>query len=187
VDKRAFDAALVEFGRAHASIDELQTSNTVPDVQRHWAAFLVAAGRVFTKLERGSKSSRESIAWFGTIKEKRRTDPILSYIWNARNVDEHGIEEVTQFQSGSVKYVDPTPEESAAFRQKMQKIGKPYTALAHIEVVFPHVRLVEIVVREGRFQPPRQSTGDLMAPAAVALLALAFIENALEDAAGLVE
>jgi hypothetical protein len=116
---------------------------------------LVAAGRVFTKLEQGSKCSAKSQRWWSKKVYQRRTDPLLCYIWHARNADEHTIEAVTELNPGSIRYVDPSPEEQAKFNEKMKQLGKPYLALACLDVTPPHVRLVDVVDRGNRYSPPQ--------------------------------
>lgn len=182
MDRKAVEAARIEFDHARQNLDEMKASNTYPEVRRHWAAFLVSTGRVFTKLEQGAKSNSKSIAWFGRIKHRRRTDQLLSYVWHARNADEHGIEAVTELHPGSSKFVDPTPEEQAAFKRQMEKEGKPYTVLGLMEVVFPHVRLVDVPTRDGQkiYSPPRPE------PLNVGMLALAFVDNMIQEAESLV-
>src|ERR1035438_7608475 len=106
----AVKAAWTEFNRAFQSITELGTSNHYAEVERHWAAFLVSAGRVFTKLEQAAKGSSKSEAWWGHQVKQRRTEPLLRYIWHARNADEHGIQPVTEMHPGSIKEVMPTLE-----------------------------------------------------------------------------
>jgi hypothetical protein len=182
MEKKALEAARIEFDRAHLSVDELQNSTTYPDVQRHWVAFLAASGKIFTKLERGSKTRPKSVAWFSKIKEQRQTDPILSYIWNARNKDMHGIEEVTHLHPGKIDVVNPTPEESVAFEKKMRAFGKPYVGLAMLEIIYPHVRLADIRNREGFFPAPKQQNGNLIMPAGVGLLALSIVDKMIGEA-----
>jgi hypothetical protein len=57
--------------------------------------FLIAANRIFSKLEQGSKTNGQSKAWFGRKRHERRTNPLLRYIHHARNADEHGLAKVT--------------------------------------------------------------------------------------------
>ena len=49
------------------------------------------ANRVYTKLENGSKHNSKSKGWFGRIVHERRKDPLLRFIHQARNTEEHGL------------------------------------------------------------------------------------------------
>jgi hypothetical protein len=55
MDKNAVKAAGVEYDRAAESLALLKAANDFPTVEKHWVAFLGSAGRVFTKLEQGSR------------------------------------------------------------------------------------------------------------------------------------
>ena len=185
VDHKAVNAAWTEFNRAFQSITELGTSNHYAEVERHWATFLVSAGRVFTKLEQGAKSSGKSGAWWGRKVNERRTEPILRYIWHARNADEHGIQPVTELHPGSIKEVTPTPEETENFHRTMGQQAKPYAALALLEIVNPHVKLVEITDRGVIYKPPATFFGETINgpnPHNVGLLALSYLEKILKEA-----
>jgi hypothetical protein len=102
MDKSAIDAARVNLTKASAAADKMRAAKSHPEFELAWSDFLVAHGRVFSKLEQGSKPNRRSTAWYGRQKHTRRTDPLLSYLHHARNIDEHGLEPVTQLQPGGI-------------------------------------------------------------------------------------
>jgi hypothetical protein len=81
MDPTALKAARTEFDRAFQNIDELAAANHYTEVARHWAVFLVNAGRVFTKLEQASKVTAKSRAWWGKKVNERRGDELLRYVW----------------------------------------------------------------------------------------------------------
>jgi hypothetical protein len=181
----AIDSAVTEFNRAAQSMDELAASNNFAEVERHWAAFLVSAGRVFTKLQQGAKASGKSKAWFGRKLHERRTDPLLLYLWHSRNADEHGIQAVTQQHPGIIKSVEPTPAELQEFHCKMQDQPHPYGALAMLEIVNPHVMLVDIIDHGVRYCPPHAHGGSAISnphPNNVGLLALSYLDSMINEA-----
>jgi hypothetical protein len=65
-----------------------------------WSEFLTAGNGVHTALEKGAKDSPKSRQWFGGKKRERREDPLLSYMHQARNADEHGLEPVAALGAG---------------------------------------------------------------------------------------
>jgi hypothetical protein len=91
MDKHALEMAQVEFDRAFQAMTDLGAADHFAEIERHWSAFLVAAGRVYTKLEQGSKSNLKCSEWWGRKIHERRCEPLLAYVWHARNADEHGI------------------------------------------------------------------------------------------------
>jgi hypothetical protein len=117
MDKKAVEAAGIELNRALKSVTLLGAANNFADVQSHWTAFLASAGRVFTKLEEGSKDTQKSKTWFGTKVHQRRTDPVLRYVWQARNA-----------QSTRCKTLRSTSLENChQVRQTLKSYGEPKT------------------------------------------------------------
>ncbi len=169
MDKHALAMARVEFDRAFQSMTDLASADHFAEIERHWSAFLVAAGRVYTKLEQGSKANSKCSAWWGRKLHERRSEELLAYIWHARNADEHGLSKVTQKHPGSFNLTKP-PD------------GRGY---GEVEVVYPHIQLVDVVDRGVRFPVPQTSRGQQINnphPNNVGLLALMELEVLLKEA-----
>jgi hypothetical protein len=103
VDPRAIDAARIEYQRAGQSAATIRASNDFAEIQSAWASYLVHSGRIFTKLEQGSKGDNKSKAWWGKKLHERRTDPLLRYLWHSRNADEHTLQQITEMKEASAK------------------------------------------------------------------------------------
>lgn len=92
-----------------------------------WYLFLVAAKNVLTTLEQGAKSSAQSRQWFGAKKQERKDDPLLQYLFQARNDEEHGLADVTKLKAGyfAIGGFDPSGESSSAvsFSMKSDEVG----------------------------------------------------------------
>jgi hypothetical protein len=88
-----------------------------------WYQFLVTYKNVYTALDQGSKASPQSRQWFGAKKNERRDDPLLQYLFQARDADEHGIESVTQFVPGSLAIGVAKPGFSQSVRISNLKVG----------------------------------------------------------------
>jgi hypothetical protein len=91
--QQSVTAAETELARAIQKCEILKDARNFDEIATHWVEFLVAANRIYTKLEQGAKDG-SSKGWFDTKKNLRRADPLLSYLQHARNADEHGIEQV---------------------------------------------------------------------------------------------
>lgn len=61
-----------------------------------WEDFLTAVGKIYFKLREATPKSGPSDGWHGTKVKQRRDDPLLEYVFQARNSDTHGIEEGTR-------------------------------------------------------------------------------------------
>jgi hypothetical protein len=185
LDQKAIDAARTEYTRAVDSLAVVATTNDFPTLEKHWASFLVSAGRVFTKLEQGTKVSSKSKAWWGKQLHQRRTDPLLRYLWHARNADEHTLQRINQLQPASAKVVDPKQEDVAALERAMEKETRPWVPLGLVEWTPEHVALLPVTDRGVRYDPPKEHLGTLVtdsSPAHTGGLALTYLEAMLKEA-----
>lgn len=85
--------ARLRLARTHASA--LRACKSHDEFTDTWYQFLVTYKNVYTALEQAAKGSAQSRQWFGGKKNERRDDPLLQYLFQARDADEHGIEPVT--------------------------------------------------------------------------------------------
>jgi hypothetical protein len=185
MNRKAVEAARIEFNRARDNIEALATLKPAADfeeIQTRWVAFLSSADRIFNKLKEGSQASPKSKHWYGTKVHQRRTDPLLCYLQHARNADEHTLEVVTQNQPGTIVEVEPTPEEREAFERT--RGDRPAAMMGHavLEITEPHVRLLDVTDRGVRYNPPP----DCIKPYNTGMLALSILEPILFEAEALV-
>jgi len=94
---------------AREAYDAMRLAPDFATASRHWGEFLYRWNRVFNKLKRGAVGPAK--AWYKTREDEMRADPLLSYLHEARNADEHGIEDITEEQFSA--YLVP-PENSSA-------------------------------------------------------------------------
>lgn len=66
-----------------------------------WSDLLIYTSRVYAKAEQECKKIPGN--WFSVWKSERRTDPLLSWFWHARNIDEHGLALVYEYDPGETK------------------------------------------------------------------------------------
>lgn len=193
MDKKAVELARRDYDHAVASLADMKVANDFPTIERHWTAFLVNAGRVFTKLEQGAKTVGKSDAWFGRKKRERRTDPLLCYLWHARNADEHTLQQVTKLNPGHAKVtqvneIDSQDEEFVAIQRQMDIDGRPYAILGKVEGVWPHPELLDVVDKGVRFKPPALHLDQPLintSPAHIGDLAMEYLDGMLTQAAQL--
>jgi hypothetical protein len=96
MDPKALKKAQLRLGVATENAEALKAATTMQKFDEKWYIFLHAAKGVYTTLKEGAKASPQSRQWFGQANEFRKNDELLRYIWEARNDDEHGIEEQTE-------------------------------------------------------------------------------------------
>jgi hypothetical protein len=81
------------FGRLSTISDELKRARSHQQTVMFWIEFIHNAQRMINKLGAGSKGFSPSENWFRELLKQREQDPLLNYIFQARNADEHGIQE----------------------------------------------------------------------------------------------
>lgn len=82
--------------RARNAITRMHATRSFVEAQEAWSDFLLAANGVYTKLENGARGCSISTPWFGRKRHDRKSDPLLAYVHQARNADEHGLRDSAQ-------------------------------------------------------------------------------------------
>src|SRR5262249_41256727 len=156
VDGQAIKEARAGVAKAEASLAAMRGAKSYAEFRAGWSDFLLAGGRVYTKLEQGAKSNNKSAAWFGKQKHERRTDPLLSYIWHARNADEHGLAEITEHTPGGIGIgsTGQTHIKSMAISGRkithLDATGSPLV----VTITPDRVRLMQVIDRGVAYNPP---------------------------------
>jgi hypothetical protein len=178
----SLDSARECLARAKAEHANMKAADSFEKMEAAWTNFLLMSNRVYARIEQGAKGNGTSFGWYGTKKHERRKDPLLSYIKNARDADEHGIERVTGRDYGSTQVRFP---EGATITSGTMSHGNIDIQLAEprpVEVTFngPSVKLVEVTNYGDKYQPPGNTD-----PVAVAELFLNHLEALIAEAAAL--
>ena len=183
---RVAEKALVEL----TSCSDYQVFNDT------WYTFLVAVKSVYTVLEQGAKISAQSQQWFGGVKRRRKNDQLLQYLFEARNDDEHGLENSTEHVPGSLAIGVQKPGFSNYMRfdgttgpgGKMNVTsldGKPVL----VAQTMPHAKLISVSARGDRtYDPPTSHKGQPVldgSPINVAGLGLAYLIELVVEAESL--
>ena len=173
--------------------EELKECKDFQSFNDTWYVFLTSAKNIWTVLEQGAKSSSHSTRWFGERAKERKSDPLLQYVYQARNDDEHGLEPVTHNIPGGLAIGVLRPGSSQAIRldgttgpggllRVTSLDGKP----VYIEQTLPHVALAAVTVRGVQYHPPMTHLGNELTdgmPLAVASLAVTYFHQLVAEAA----
>jgi hypothetical protein len=92
MNPNAIDKAQSRLRTAARALADLEQATDYRTFFDHWYVFLTGWKGVYTVLEQGAKQSAQSRQWFGAKKAERRADPLLQYLFEARNDEEHGLE-----------------------------------------------------------------------------------------------
>lgn len=182
---------------AHAELALCKAANTHTEFARHWYRYLVAACAIIHIMESACRKDPTARQWFGERRRKDRKDPLLFYMYQARNADEHGIEPVTEQTPGGwfigapgesvhIDYLEMTP---AGLRGRIFR--NPDGSYPTIGTIPPQLRLLPVVddrFPDQVFHPPKEHKGKPLAdasPFGVAEIYLQYLESYIDEASAL--
>ena len=152
---------------AKSALAAIRDATTFSVLEEGWSQFLIATNLTFMKLRAGSKGCPISEAWIAQRTQERDGDELLSYLHQARNAEEHGIDCSVQNGykiepvPGVTLHVDATfePNGDVIFRRQDDP---------SVLVFFPLTgALKEIADRRGRtVGPPTSHLGQAIEPTA---------------------
>jgi hypothetical protein len=194
----ALEHAQIKLQKAERSLDRLKEADNFKDAEEAWSDFLLAAATIYSKFEQGSKGNNKSQEWYGRKKKERKDDPLLRYLHQARNSDEHGIERVvarggnkTGFGGHPLKFGERVPVTIKALDKNMQPFNTPETTSDGF-LDGPSLRLVTVHDRRygDHCDPPMQHLGKQIEPAdnfvyGVGFLGLTYFKSLVAEAASL--
>lgn len=90
--------------RANAAVTELISCDKFKAFEHAWLDFLLHSKGVYTQLEQSCKVTPQSRQWFGAKKRERKSDEMLQYLFQARDSEEHTLENVTEIDPGHTIY-----------------------------------------------------------------------------------
>ncbi len=193
----AIEKAERRLQRARECLDQLKSPKNLQEFLLVWTDFLLALNGVYTCLEQGAKSSPQSRQWFGQKKRFRKEDPLLQYLHQARNADEHGLSPVSKNKLPTAIITPGTGNPEAVSNIKSDELSVTFEYdpskghLPRILLKGPSILLVP--VKDDRYgstyDPPTKHLGqkiDNNAPLPVALMGFEYVSNLIVEARGLI-
>jgi hypothetical protein len=200
MNKLAVQKAQNRLRLAEKQIPKLEAAASHQEFAGEWYFFLIAAKNVYTALEQGSKVNAESLRWYGAKKRERRDDPLLQYLFQARNDDEHGLNDVTRRKRQSTSICRRREGYASGVRIKSM-IVHPDGRILHADVESmddkpilvvetpAHSVLQPVHARGGlTFPPPTSHRGKPLPnlrPVTVASLAVSYLRELVEEASAM--
>lgn len=194
LDPRALEKSRSRLRNIDKAIRELDAGGTFEAFTDTWFSFLTAYKSIYTALEQGAKVSAQSRQWFGSKSSERRGDELLQYLYQARNDEEHGLENATKAVPGRATLEIVVPDSlqidlsNVAFHGNTARLSNGDTARV-IENIPPHVILVPVQDRgRNEYRSPTTHLGIPIqdaSPLGVARLAQTYMERVVKEAEGL--
>jgi hypothetical protein len=184
----AIDKARKRLQQASDRLEQAKASSNYDEFESAWGYFLVSLDRVRSSLKAGAKHNPTSRQWFGGWEKKAAKDPLLAYLQEARNTDEHTTEPIATHFPGGVNVeaggqlslnIVSDPERKLGFR--LEPIISP-----GITIVPAHAKLVSLTNRfKETFALPTEHLGATLAdtsPVAVGALAITYYADLIAQA-----
>ena len=190
------ESRLRSASRAYADLVEAQQDDEAfADI---WFQFLSAWKSIWTTLEQGAKRADESAAWFEDKKNERATDMALSYMYTARNDEEHGLTSTVK-ASPSLGHKFRLNREATSMRfhyaqdgtcSLVDQDGNVCADLLAVQQPGLQLQAARVRIR-GRWiivEPPHEHRGRLIdiAPLSVAFAVLTYADEMVNEARHLI-
>lgn len=183
----ALQQAEARLRRAKAAIGDMEQASKFSTLEEGWSNFLVATKLVFAKLGAGAKGDPTSEGWFASVLGEQRTDPLLGFLIQARNAEEHGLDRSIEHAydirvvEGLRLEVDALfePNGDVTFRKTTDPSEVVYFALKGTPKAITDRRSGRI------FPPPKEHLGAPMTDTSIfgiAHAAVAYLERLVGDA-----
>lgn len=96
------DQPAIELEKARTAIESMRNAKTLDEFENGWKEFLGRLERVWSKGIHHFGKSPKWNGWQGKFEPLRRSDPLLSYLVNARGADEHTVNEIVGREPGGI-------------------------------------------------------------------------------------
>lgn len=172
---------------ARRALRMLEGCKSFDEFELQWRDFLIHAKGVYTQLGTACAEDEQANAWYKHKISERKKDTLLQYVFQARNADDHTLEECTELTQGYIGYGDSSSE----FRFQMDIDGSvTITPLNGTRVpvrkIPPRAQLLPVRDRGGNIYPtPTIHLGDELAdisPVGVARACLAYLRDMVNEA-----
>lgn len=195
MNKTGLSKAKGRLQKSRECVERIRIAQEFETFESAWTDFLLASNSVYSVLEQSVKGHTKAEEWFGRKKHERRIDPLLAYLHQARNTDEHGIEPVAEHDPGGFSI--GTRGEHVSIENMVFGPEGLHATIRPVDGKYPTIqirtpRAVLIHVRNSRFgdvfNPPREHLGKTLddnSPLSVAELGLAHLEKLVEEAENL--
>jgi hypothetical protein len=105
MDRNAIIKASGKLERMREAYSIFSSSTNMRQASSAWIDFVMASGSFYSSLQQGAKVNSKSLYWFGSKKHDRKTDPLLKYLYAARNSEEHGLNHIVKQSATQIELV----------------------------------------------------------------------------------
>lgn len=176
-----------ELRAAANAIASMKTAKSFDEFESSWRTFLNCLEKAWIKTERCCQPMRAKFQpWQGQYHRLRKKDMLLRYLKQARDADNHSIQDVAKVEPGhrAIRFANP----KGGYIKHMEIRGGDIVAYEGdpivVETKLPQVLAVPVKNNGEWFNPPTSHLGQpvlTLHPAALAELALAFYQKYIAE------
>ena len=157
-----------ELAIARDLVEKMKRARSLAELEELWKPYLRHLDRTWNKAEAHFSRSPKWSGWQGKYLKERSKDPLICYLVQARNIEEHSIDEITEKRDGFLG-VDPAgPGQILRFSLQTGANGEivNFKANTPARITFSpsHVALLPVSNRGRVYQPPTSHLGDPINP-----------------------
>jgi hypothetical protein len=179
--------ARAELESAQRAIDAMRASESMDRFEAEWRHFLSCLEKVWVKVERSCEPKKNIFQpWQGKFERLRKKDMLLRYLKQARNADNHSIQELAEINPGgtSLSFINPYGGYIKHMRAENGKITHYEGDPAIIKTIHPHPVAVRVKNDGQWYNPPTSHLGkhiDTAHPLELAVLGLDFYKDFVDQ------
>jgi len=176
-----------ELRAAARALAGMRSAKSLEEFEAEWKEFLTCLEKVWNKVERSCQPMRNRFEpWQGTYHRLRKKDMLLRYLKQARDADNHSIQDFTKIKPGSrgIRFANPR----GGYIKHMEIRGGEITSYEGDAIVVedkaPHPVAVPVKNNGEWFNPPTSHLGQQVTthhPVALAELGLKFYEEYVNE------
>lgn len=155
----------IELAKAKKSLEEIKSASSIQEMEESWKAYLHRIERTWNRVLHHYGKSPNWNGWQATVLKQRKSDPLLSYLINARGCDEHTGEDIVSRKSGGITV--GTSDGGPLYIKEFSISGDGFrfegSSNASIEFSSAGIALKSIVNRGREYQPPTEHLGTPLA------------------------
>lgn len=184
----SLDAAKKELAAAKRALASMKTAPSFDVFEEEWRDLLNCLEKLWNKVERGCQHERDSFQpWQGKYSSQRKKDMLLRYLKQARDADNHSIQEVAEVKPGhrTMNFVNPM----GGYIEHMEiRNGEVVNYRGDPMIVADHPPTVEVVKVKNSgnwYNPPTSHLGKSVKskhPVLLGELGIQFYEGFLNEA-----
>lgn len=107
LDPRTIKKCLHRLAKAKEALYRCRSAHSESDFVNSYGEFLIYTGAILHALEAGSKFTPQGMQWYGAKRRFGKNDELLMYMFQARNQEEHDVDDVSELRPGQFQIGGP--------------------------------------------------------------------------------